>query len=191
MKKILNLNYNLEINLIFPLFVCLDLIVNWFENQIKNNWTSSKTKTKTTTPATKTAKKWINIMKSKLFIIFFVFFVLFLFVKTTHAASNNNNAEIKLMQQQLLDAQSNAQIRNLYSIGVKMLKRMQIQNEQNAFNLDDCYERLGKFTRLMVVNNKRRALVTSNINKMENINFFSLKNWNTFVRMFLTRLLHK
>jgi len=108
-------------------------------------------------------------MKSKLFIIFFVFFVLFLFVKTTHAASNNNNAEIKLMQQQLLDAQSNAQIRNLYSIGVKMLKRMQIQNEQNAFNLDDCYERLGKFTRLMVVNNKRRALVTSNINKMENI----------------------
>ena len=68
------------------------------------------------------------------------------------------NADVKLMQQQLLDAQSNAQIKNLYTIGVKMLKRMQIQNEQNSINLDECYERLGKYTRLMVVNNKRRAL---------------------------------
>lgn len=77
------------------------------------------------------------------------------------------NADVKLMQQQLLDAQSNAQIKNLYTIGVKMLKRMQIQNEQNSINLDECYERLGKYTRLMVVNNKRRAL--TNINNAKDL----------------------
>ena len=98
-----------------------------------------------------------------------VVFILIALVKT-NTASVVNTADIKLMQQQLLDAQSNAQIRNLYSIGVKMLKRMQIQNEQNALNLDECYERLGKFTRLMVVNNKRRALAaTNNNNKLESL----------------------
>lgn len=82
----------------------------------------------------------------------------------------NYNADLKLMQQQLLDAQSNAQIKNLYTIGVKMLKRMQIQNEQNSLNLDECYERLGKYTRLMLVNNKRRALNSdSNTNLNNNI----------------------
>ena len=74
--------------------------------------------------------------------------------------------DLKLMQQQLLDAQSNAQIKNLYTIGLKMLKRMQIQNEQNLNSLNECHERLGKLTRLMVANNKRRALINNNNNKI-------------------------
>ena len=87
--------------------------------------------------------------------------IIILVIKSISKLQTSNqifNADVKLMQQQLLDAQSNAQIKNLYTIGVKMLKRMQIQNDQNSINLDECYERLGKYTRLMVVNNKRRAL---------------------------------
>lgn len=108
--------------------------------------------------------------------------ILFVLLTNTNAnvattAESNYNADLKLMQQQLLDAQSSAQIKNLYTIGVKMLKRMQIQNEQNSLNLDECYERLGKYTRLMVVNNKRRALTNTNnnndLNNNNNDNSFS------------------
>jgi hypothetical protein len=85
-------------------------------------------------------------------------------------ANADDLPDVKYMHQQLLDAQSNAQIKNLYTIGLKMLKRMQIQNEQSINSLDECHERLGKFTRLMVINNKRRALINNNNSLLNQFN---------------------
>ena len=51
-----------------------------------------------------------------------------------------------------------SQIQSLSEISKKMLKRLQMQNEEADEKLNECYNQLGKHTRMMIVNNKRRAL---------------------------------
>ena len=66
-----------------------------------------------------------------------------------------NKKDTEITMAKLLDSYSNTQISNLNLLSKTMLKRMQMRNEQNTENLGQCYEQMGKYTRL---NNKRRAL---------------------------------
>ena len=48
------------------------------------------------------------------------------------------------------------QIKNLNTLTKKLIKRVQTQNEKSSENLNDCYQKLGKYTRLLIANNKKR-----------------------------------
>ena len=48
------------------------------------------------------------------------------------------------------------QIKNLNTLTKKLIKRVQTQNEKSSENLNDCYLKLGKYTRLLIANNKKR-----------------------------------
>lgn len=49
-------------------------------------------------------------------------------------------------------ASNNEQAKTVLMFSKKILKKMQTQNELNNENLSECYQNLGKYTRLMILN---------------------------------------
>jgi len=59
--------------------------------------------------------------------------------------------------QALLTSRGNSQVRNLYALSAKLVAGMKEQNEKNSQRIAECYQQLGKYTRMSAAAaNKRR-----------------------------------
>lgn len=71
------------------------------------------------------------------------------------------NEEDLAQLNKLLNSQtSKRQVNNLYTLSGRLLANMQDQSSKNSATLAECYQELGKYTR-MVVANKRRTISTN------------------------------
>lgn len=71
-----------------------------------------------------------------------------------------NEADLAQLNQLLNSQTSQRQINNLYTLSGRLLANMQDQSNKNSATLSECYQELGKYTR-MVVANKRRTISTN------------------------------
>lgn len=111
-------------------------------------------------------------------------------VMNAFGCSNSNSS-----QRQPTGHITQSQLKTIYSYSKKILKKIQSQNDHNTENLAECYQQLGKYTRLMIVNNKRRDLEdigTSNSSSNDLINSLNASSEDKLTNKFhSTFVLHR
>ena len=76
-----------------------------------------------------------------------------------------------------------SQLKNIRMLSRKMIEKIQKQNEKHSQDLAECYQQLGRYTRLMIANNARNTAVsqsdsvkTSSTDTKRNLTKINLNN---------------